>query len=315
MITMNLNDIEIKRYRDSPNKLFPLWQKVTKEWLWQKDLYEKQFVTAYFKNPLTKEIYCLVAEYKNEFIGTLIIQIISIRNSGYIHLFVLPRFQNKGIENAILIKALSDLKGHQIAKKLTYIPIPFGPKYSTIFKKIGFIANPDYPKGLLMKIRLNKPPKTPKCDGYSIIRVEKIKRFPMLEQLANLDIAYAEEGGINAKTSEIIEEHKHFDKITKRYCYSIAIRKNMVLGYTRNDITKNVRGDLQLRNSGLIVKGDERNRGIGGVLLMDGLCWGYKNGIAEAYISTHSKNLARFLYRNVGYKTIYTGELLELDCF
>jgi len=312
---MNLYDIKIKRYRDSPNNLFFLWQKVTKEWLWQKELDEKQFVTAYFKNPLAKEIYCLVAEYKNGSIGTVIIQIMPFRKSGYIHLFVLPRFQNKGIENAILKKALTDLKGHRIAKKLIYIPIPFGPKYLAIFKRIGFKPNLDYPKGLLMKIILKRSPIIPNCEGYSIIRVEKVRGFSMLEQLANLDITYAEEGGIKAKTSEIIEEHKHFDKITKKYCYSIAIRKNMVLGYTRNEITKNVRGDLQLRNSGLIVKSDERNKGIGGALLKDGLCWGYKNSITEAYISTHSKNPARYLYENVGYKTIYTGELLEFNRF
>lgn len=303
--------LRIEKYDGSLSTLYALWLTAAREWPLEPRMTEKQFFDKYLKNPLAEKVLCFVAFRENEAVGAILMECISVRRMATLQLWVPSDAQKEEIGSLLLEKGMSGMKtmpGIQMAYSQT---IPFCPSNSAFFKARGFHPHPEFPSGFLMRREMNGIPRSVEMPtDFRVQRVEEIERFDKTDQMAELDQMEARSAGNEFKIEALIEDIKAQAGGSIEYCYSVGILNDRVVGYTLNSLLQNASGELQLKNRGLIISSGHRNKGIGRILLEDGLRWGREKGAKVAYISTHSKNPARFLYEKVGYEIVETIEIL-----
>jgi len=303
--------LRIEEYNGSTSILYRIWRSAAKEWPFEADLSEKQFVSKFIDNPIANRKGCFIALQRNKPVGVAFIACVPARKMATIHLWLPIKANNYKTRQSLLDKGISWLESQPDIELAYAQTIAFCSENSIFFKAMGFHPHLEFPSGFLMKKEIVAIPDSTKYrDGFRIRRVEDIKHFDRIEQMARLDQIEAGSIGNKFKLKALVREIKSRVVDLLGYCYSIAIIEDKVVGYSLNSLLQSVSGEFQLRNQGIIVSQQQRNKGIGKALLEDGLRWGHEKGAKVAYISTHSKNPARFLYERVGYKIVETVELL-----
>jgi GNAT superfamily N-acetyltransferase len=143
-----------------------------------------------------------------------------------------------------------------------------------------------------------KKPNIPQ--GYLIKRTTNIHRSSLINDVARLQQKDCREWGQNRSLKKLITSIRK-DSCGKYY-YSIAYKNSHAIGYGYCTIVRLFSGKKQMRTQGLLVSKNERGKGIGRILLLDWLAWALKNRVNNTTISTHSKNPARYLFENMGFK-------------
>ena len=220
-----------------------------------------------------------------------------------LHLFVPREELGKEMPDKLVAKSI-ELSRKRKVPHISPRPMAGCPWYSEFFKSRDFVKSEDYPEGLWMRKSLEEMPGVDIPEEIEIYFTENLEESGDLEALAGLeaDIAleeYAQEIDLNKNIKALREEMRQSDVV-----YGIARTKSELAGFTRTLFTELLSGDTIVKNQGLAVVKDWRRKGLGAALLVSSLRMARDRGHETAYISTHSKNPARYLYERVGFETI-----------
>jgi GNAT superfamily N-acetyltransferase len=303
----------IREFDGDVSTIYGLWLSTARQRPLEFQTSKAAFENKYFKNPLVERTFCLVSFYEGRAMGAIHATCVRPRRMANINIWVMPEHQGKGVGSLLLARMLDELKHEPNTLQVYPVMVPLCPNYTAFFRRRGFAPHPEYPSGYMMEMKLEKCIESLVPNGIAIRRVEDIENYDEVDQMAMLDRTDAKKAGIDFKVEAIIEEIRSSIKDAMKYCYSVASLDGRVVGYARQLLLKSFSGRLLLKNTGLIVADDHRNRGIGRALLGDGLNWGFGLNAETSYISTDSKNPARFLYEKVGYRIVDTLDILVMN--
>ena len=293
--------MEIVLYNGEIDELYELWLNVSKDMPYTEKLDIDVFKSSYLENIMAENI-CYLAREDGKLRGSATIHIYS-GWCAVLHLFVPREELGKEMPDKLVAKSVELCRKRKVPH-ISPRPMAGCPWYSEFFKSRDFVKSEDYPEGLWMRKSLEKMPGVDIPEEIEIHFTENLEESGNLEALASLeaDIAleeYAQEIDLNKNIRALKEEMRQSDVV-----YGIARTKSELAGYTRTLFTELLSGDTIVKNQGLAVVKDWRRKGLGAALLVTTLQMARDRGHETAYISTHSKNPARYLYERVGFETI-----------
>jgi GNAT superfamily N-acetyltransferase len=189
------------------------------------------------------------------------------------------------------------------------------PAYDRFFLNHGFARNEEHPEGLWMRKSLKDIQDFIMPKGVAITFTDDLDKSGFTGELARLEADIAlEQHGLEVKLEEnVLALRKEMVEVD--VVYGIARMDSAVAGYSRTVLADLLSGGRIVKNRGLAVRKDCRNRGIGEALLLSSMEMVRNKGHNEMFISTHSRNPARRLYERVGFEVIETvpSLILRLD--
>ena len=292
---------EITKYNGQINELYSLWLDVSKNIPYTEKLDVDSFKNAYLESALTENI-CYLAREEGTLKGAAMVHIYP--GWGAVLQLWVPHVE---LGNETSIKLLEKAIGLCREKPIPQIspkPLLGCSEYNAFFTSRGFIRNEEHPEALWMRKTLETIPNLKMPEGVAITFTEDLDESGDIEGLARLEVDIAreqhdlkidQEENILALRNEMLEEN---------VTYGIAKIGSEVVGYSRTIFTDLLSGEKIVKNRGLAVNERFRKKGIGEALLISSMAMVKDTGYEEMYISTHSKNPARYLYTRVGFETI-----------
>ncbi len=293
--------MKITRYNNQANELYKLWLNISIDIPYTENMDIKCFKNTYLDRSVT------------EFDGFLAMENRSLKGAAFVHFYsgggaVLIFFVSEDLidtpmSEALLEKAIALCKEKDISN-LSLKPMLGVPWYIDYFKKQGFVKNEKYPEGLWMKCLISEIPNFEMPDDIITHFTNDLDKTDDIQGLAKLemDIALEEYGAefeIQDNINSLREEMQSGNAI-----WGIAKANSEVIGYTKTKFTSLLSGGQIVKNQGLAVRKEHRKKGVARVLLAESMQMVKDKGHTEMYISTHSKNPARFLYEELGFETI-----------
>ncbi len=293
--------MDIKSYKDHDlEELYKLWREVAKERPYAPEKDIEEFEETYLKTFTREDIKCLLAYDGSELIGACILDLRPKDANPYLNFLVPKEILESEISKELLKKSIKLCKGKG-KSEVVLSPNIYPQEFIDFFKRQRFKKIEQYPSGLWMKKNLEDLSELKTTKGIDIFAVEDLEGPISARDLAEVQVNYANP---NYDVKEIIDEFEKLDREQKEISYSIAKleKTEEVVGYSRTVFIDLVRGDSIAKNVGLVVKKEQRRKGIGEALLVDSFHRAKKKGYDKMYISTHSEDLAQRLYRRVGFE-------------
>jgi len=294
--------MEIKSYeRSELEEVYQLWREVAKERpnAVEKDI--RKFEKEHLKTSEGIDQQCFTLHEDSKIIGASILKLMPKEANSLLD-FLVPkeRLDSKGSKE--LLKKSIEYCKEEGESEITLSPNIYPQGVIDFFKEQGFERSEDYPSGLWMKKELKDLPDLKTPEGIDIFAVEDLRGRVSARDLAEVHLDYADTDSFDLE--EIIDEFEKVDKERDEILYGIAKLEGSeeVVGFSRTVFVDLLRGESIAQNVGLVVKEEERKKGIGEALLVDSFHRAKEKGYKKMYISTHSKNPAQRLYRRVGFE-------------
>lgn len=293
--------MEIAKYKGEIDELYELWLTVSKDMPYAEKLDIDVFKSTYLQNIMAENI-CYLAREGGKLKGSATIHIYPDW-CAVLHLFVPRKELEKELPDRLLAKSIELCR----KKKVPHIsprPMAGCPWYSAFFKSRGFVKNEDYPEGLWMRKSLEEIHEFDVPKAIDIYFTEDLEESGDIMSVACLEAEialeqYDQEIDMDKNIKALKEEMRQSNVV-----YGIARLDSKTIGFSRTLFTELLSGKSLVKNQGLAVKNEHRGKGIGKALLASSFPIVRDRGHGEMFISTHSKNPARFLYAKVGFETI-----------
>jgi N-acetylglutamate synthase-like GNAT family acetyltransferase len=304
--------MEITNYNGEIKELYDLWTAVSRDIQFAEKISKDNFKSIYFDD-LTRECVCLLAREEGILKGASIINILP--NWGAVFFLLLPRdLYGSEMSKTLLAETIDQCRKKQIPKFWAK-PMTGRPWTYEFLQQNGFRKAEDMPEGFWMLVVLDNLPQAISPEGVDLYFTDDLEKSGDLEDLARLETNIGiEEYNYETDVSDNIESLRQ-ERHRSNVVYGIARTESALAGFTRTLFTELLSGETIAKNQGLAVTKDMRRKGIAETLLVDSLHMIKEKGYTAAYISTHSKNPARFLYEKVGFETIEVvpNLILELE--
>ena len=293
--------MDIKSYDDELEGLYQLWREVAKERANSAEKDITEFKKEYLKTPKNIDCQCFTIHKNSKIVGASILKLRENKEKSFLD-FLVPkeRLHTEGAKE-LLKKSIGYCK-EQAVFKITLSPNIYPQEVIDFFKKKGFKKSDEYPFGLWMKRELRDLPDLEIPEGIDIFAVEDLEGPILAKDLAEVHLDYVDKESFDLE--DIIDQFKKMDEEKEDIFYCIAKQKETdeIVGFSRTVFVDLIRADNIAQNVGLVVKEDNRKKGIGNALLVDSFHRAKERGYKKMYISTHSKNPAQKLYRRVGFE-------------
>ncbi len=296
--------MKIEEYDDDEDtlkELYELWREVAKE---RPNTVEKdveEFEKQNLKTSKSIDLQCFTVYQNSNLIGASILQMRPGEANPFLN-FLVPKEKLRSEESKELLERSIEYCKKEGKSEITLSANIYPQEVIDFFKEQGFEKSEDYPSGLWMRKDLEdlSEPKPP--EGIDIFAVEDLGGRVSARDLAEVQLDYTDDDSF--ELVDIIDEIEKFDREQNYILYGIAQLEDSdeVVGFSRTIFKDLLRGDSIAQNVGLVVKEEHRNKGIGGTLLVDSFHRAKKKGYEKLYISTHSKNPAQRLYKEVGFE-------------
>jgi N-acetylglutamate synthase-like GNAT family acetyltransferase len=303
--------MEIADYDGEIDELYGLWTAISRNIPFAENISKKNFKSTYFEDP-TRECICLMASEEDVLKGCSIINILP--NWGAVFFMLMPRGQyGSEMSTTLLAETIDRCRKAQVSK-LWAKPMVGRPWAYEFLLEQGFQKAEDMPEGFWMRANLDSIPEHISIEGVKLYFTEDLEESGDLVDLAQLETNIGiEEYNYETDLVDNIEALRQ-EMQQSNVVYGIARTESKSLaGFTRTIFAELLSGDTIAKNQGLAVTKSERRKGIAEALLVDSMHMIKEKGHAAAYISTHSKNPARFLYGKVGFEIIETVPNLVYD--
>ena len=294
--------MEIKRYeQDELEELYKLWREVAKERpnAVEKDI--EEFEKEHLKTSEGIDQQCFTLHEDSRMVGASILKLMPKEANSLLD-FLVPKERLWDEKSKELLKKSIEYCEEKGESEITLSPNIYPQGVIDFFKKEGFERSEDYPSGLWMKKELRDLPDLKIPEDIDIFAVEDLRECVSARDLAEVHLDYTDDNDFELE--DIIDEFEKFDKEQDDILYGIAKLEGSeeVVGFSRTVFVDLLRGESIAQNVGLVVKEEERKKGIGEALLVDSFHRAKEKGYEKMYISTHSKNPAQRLYRRVGFE-------------
>ncbi len=297
--------MEIKKYENGDEEtleeLYDLWREVSKE---RPNTVEKdmdEFEETYLKTSKSIDLQCFTVHEKSDLISASILQMRPGEAKPFLE-FLVPKERLRSEGSKELLERSIEYCRKEGETEISLSANIYPQEVIDFFKEQGFEKSEDCPSGLWMRKDLEdlSEPKSPK--GIDIFAVEDLEGPVSARDLAEVHLDYTDDDSFELE--DIIDEFERFDGEREDILYGIARLEDSdeVVGFSRTVFVDLLRGDSIAQNVGLVVKEEHREKGIGGALLVDSFYRAKERGYEKMYISTHSKNPAQRLYREVGFE-------------
>ena len=301
--------MKITRYENEENELYNLWLEISRDIPYTENMDIRSFKNTYLDSSMAA------------FDGFLAMENEILKGAAFVHIYsggiaVLIFFVSEDdidspMSETLLEKAIALCKEKKISN-LSLKPMLGVPWYTDYFINKGFVKNEKYPEGLWMKCQMSESSKFEMPEGIETHFTNDLDKTDDIQGLAKLevDIALEEYGAefeIQDNINSLREERQDGNAI-----WGIAKADSEIIGYTKTKFASLLSGGQIIKNQGLGVRKEYRKKGIARALLADSMQMVKEKGHTEMFISTHSKNPARFLYEELGFKTVETVPNLVL---
>lgn len=302
--------LEVSEYTGEINELYAIWLSVFENLPYTEKLDIESFQSAFLDGSITENI-CYLAREDEIIIGAAIIHIYP--DWGAVLQLLVPHEKLNEPFSVLLLKKAIELGKEKGLPKISPKPRLCSSEYSEFFINQGFIINEEYPEGLWMETNFTNVPEYLVSDGLDITVTDNLDESGDIENLARLELEIANEQhdldielekNIAALRTEMRDEY---------IVYGIAKIDSEFVGYSRTVFANLLSGEKIVKNRGLAVKEAHRSKSIGKGLLISSMNMVRNKGYEKMYISTHSKNPARFLYEKVGFETVETVKTLTYN--
>ncbi|MFP4141787.1 MAG: N-acetyltransferase family protein [Thermoplasmata archaeon] len=292
--------MQVEEYKGELEELYRLWREVAKERENSLDKSKEEFKEENLNAPVGK-IKCFTAWKAKELVGASLLTMRPKDASPYMNLLVPENRLESNGSKRLLEKSI------EFCRKNGESEVQLSPKlypegFLDFFKEQGFEKDEEYPSGLWMKKELVDLDDLQIPEGIEIFETTTLGGKISAEGLAEVQSDYANS---NYDLEDISAEIEMVDD-DREILYSIARLEDSgeVVGFSRTMFLDLLSGNKIAQNSGLVVKKNQRNKGIGGALLIDSFHGTNEKGYDEMYISTHSNNPAKRLYKRLGFKLV-----------
>jgi ribosomal protein S18 acetylase RimI-like enzyme len=293
--------VEITKYGGEIKELYDLWLYISKNIPFTEKMDMATFESVYMNSALTENI-CYLAREEEKLKGSAIIHIYP--EWGAVLQMWVP-YDELGDEASVrlLEKTIGSCKKKKVPK-ISPKPLLGCPRYNEFFAGHNFTKDEEYPEGLWMEKTLNMIPKFIMPEGVNITFIEDLDENGDIEELARLELDIAQEQhNLKVKLNEKIQALRT-EMQEENVVYGIAKINSKIVGYSRTIFADLLSGEKIVKNRGLAVNENYRNKRIGEALLVSSMAMVKDKGYDKMFISTHSKNPAQHLYKRVGFEII-----------
>ncbi len=296
--------MSVREYGGELSELFSLWLEVAKE----RPLASKKDKDEFRKNKLETEIgeiQTFLAYEDEDLLGA---SIIYKREGTNVFDYLVSEEKLEHEFSLALLEKTIEFCSEEKIEKISLYPTLYSSGFRDFFKEKGFKKNEEYPEALWMRRELKDLPKPNDSNEVKVISVQDIEKAGVLEGLVDVNMDFTRYDREKV-VSELKKENREKDDIL----YGVAKKDGEVAGFSRTTFRELLDGQVIAQNVGLIVKEDHRNQGVGTALLVESFHEVKDRGYEEVFISTHSKNPAKRLYKRLAFETIEKQPHLTME--
>ncbi|MEF8874527.1 MAG: GNAT family N-acetyltransferase [Candidatus Thermoplasmatota archaeon] len=297
--------MKIKSYEsgdeETLEELYGLWKEVAKERpnTVKKDL--EEFEEAHLKTSESIDLQCFTVHENSKLIGASILKMRPGEANPFLN-FLVPKEKLRSEGSKELLERSIEYCKKEEELEISLSANIYPQEVIDFFKEQGFEKSEDHPSGVWMKKDLEDLSESKSPESIDIFGVEDLEGAVSARDLAQVHLDYSDDDSFELE--DHIDEFEKLDREQDDILYGIAKLEDSdeVVGFSRTVFVDLLRGDSIAQNVGLVVKEEHREKGIGGTLLVDSFHRAKERGYEKMYISTHSKNPAQRLYREVGFE-------------
>ncbi len=293
--------MQITEYTNEINELYNYWLDISKDIPYTENMDFRSFKNTYLDSSMTK-IDGFLAMDEDILKGAAFVHFYS--GDGAVLIFFVSKDEMDSPMSEVLLEKTIALCKEKDISNLSLKPMLGVPWYFEYFINKGFVKNEKYPEGLWMKCELSEIPKFEMPHVIKMHFTDDLDKTNDINGLAKLEVDIAlEEYDAEFEVQDIINSLRE-EIQGENIIWNIAKSDSEIIGYAKTKFASLLSGGQIIKNQGLAVRKEHRKKGVARALLADSMQIAKEKGHNEMFISTHSKNPARFLYEELGFETI-----------